>query len=74
MIEFILLTNYFLRMSKNFTFYHFTILRTKKSTKKKNNNKQSLKTIYKRYTKSLHLLKISPSDEVVNNILKHADL
>jgi len=63
-----------MRMNKSYTLLHFTILSTKKSREQKFNNKKSLKKVFKRYTKALHLFKLSPSDEVVNNILKHVDL
>lgn len=61
-------------MNKNFTFYHFTILGTNKLAKNKSNKKEPLKNVYKKFSKSLKLFKILPSDELVNNILKHADL
>lgn len=61
-------------MNKSYTLFHFTILKTKKSSKKSLGNKKSLKKVFKRYSKAMHLFKLSPSDKVVNNILKYADL
>ena len=61
-------------MNKTYTFFHYTILRTNKSEEQFKNKKKSLNKTFKKYSKALNYFKIKPSDEVVNNILKFADL
>lgn len=61
-------------MNKTYTFFHFAILSSKKSKVQTVKEKESLTKLFKKYSNALNYFKFSPSDEVVNNILKHADL
>ncbi len=61
-------------MNRTYTFFHFAILRSNKSKEQIVKEKKSLSAVFKKYSNALSYFKFSPSDEVVNNILKHADL
>jgi len=61
-------------MNKTYTFFHFAILRSNKSREQIVKERKSLNKLFKKYSNALNYFKLSPSDEVVNNILKHADL
>ncbi len=61
-------------MNKTYTFFHFAILRSKNSREQIGKQEKSLNKLFKKYSNILNYFKLSPSDEVVNNILKHADL
>lgn len=61
-------------MKKTYTFIFFTVLTKNKLTVTSVNTKKTpLKLIFNKCSNALRQLKLSPSDEVVNKILKYAD-
>ena len=60
-------------MEKPYTFIYYSVLKTK-SSKISVNKKLQLQKIYNKCSKALNCFKMSPSNEVVNKIIKYADL
>ncbi len=61
-------------MKKTYTFIYYSVLKTKSSKTNVNNKKLQLLKTYNKCSKALNCYKLSPSNEVVNKIIKYADL